>query len=141
MSKELTLTQMKRNRKIKLLIATSGLMVAAIAPITTLSSCASISQYFLPLTFGGVGSGPFSEVLKAIKDNNLGSSYLNDAGDLTTKKDAIAAESYADYLPNNYITYTSRASKSTQAYSYANPEDINGTIVSPSKNYPTDGQG
>jgi hypothetical protein len=75
-------------------------LASVIIPIT-LTSCANISQYVLPITT----TNPFSTVLGTTKD--------------------FFGHEYNSYIPQNFITYINRsASNSVTGYGYMNPQDI-----------------
>lgn len=98
---------MKNKRKLKLkkylFLAPLGL-TAIIIPIT-LSSCANISQYVLPIVTGDLINGPYAE-------------SANDWTDFFGGK-------YSDYVGNNYISYINRSSgNSVMGYGYMNSQDI-----------------
>lgn len=80
----------------------------------SLSSCANISQYLLPITTGDNINWPYKDVLSSTKDF---------FGDSTNPSSSYGQ--YSSYLPKNFLTYINRsASNSVSSYGYMDPQDI-----------------
>ncbi|MBQ6954460.1 MAG: hypothetical protein IJP83_00055 [Mycoplasma sp.] len=92
------------NKKIRKIIVSSSLLIGVIViPSITLTSCSTISQYYLPVV---VNSNPLDGgFVNSGSEFNLIDPYLDHARDINNNSEAID-DNVANYLPTNYL-YTS----------------------------------
>jgi hypothetical protein len=93
------------NKKIRKIIVSSSLLIGVIViPSITLTSCSTVSQYYLPVV---VNSNPLDRGFKNSGSKfNLIDPYLNHARDMNNKPIAPNDTDVYNYLPTNYL-YTS----------------------------------
>jgi hypothetical protein len=93
------------NKKIRKIIVSSSLLIGVIViPSITLTSCSTISQYYLPVV---VNSNPLhGGFVNSGSEFNLIDPYLDYARDMNNKPIAPDDTDVANYLPTNYL-YTS----------------------------------
>jgi hypothetical protein len=100
---------MKSKHLFKIIIG-SSLSLVAIAPTLTLTSCAKISQYTMPIMTGGTTTedGIFADI--PIEET------------AKTDPDGVA---FDNYLPTQFDTYIdSSTGGQPNAYVYAKPDDV-----------------
>jgi hypothetical protein len=114
---------MKKHLKTKILL--TPILIASISTPLLISACASVSQYNLPIIIGGVNASPFSaldhDVMNEPDNLDKISRAPADPGDVKFKFNS-PAKGYDSYLPDTYLSYTSRSKNAgTVPYGFTNP--------------------
>ncbi|MDR0739548.1 MAG: hypothetical protein LBF00_01510 [Mycoplasmataceae bacterium] len=109
---------MKAKLLIKCLMGGS-LSIVVLAPTLTMTSCASISQWTLPISIGGDGdASPWSELWNDESTRGLVDSEKHQYSE--NSQYSSPSNAFSSYLPNKYITYSQR-SGTTENYAFATP--------------------